>query len=667
MQFFNLVPICMRKTLLLLLLISWTPLLYAQEVAEPKVKFGEFNLADLEMKFYDKDSSADAVVLYDYGQTSFDVPPDVPNQRFVYHRRIKILKKSALNLGTISLLLVKGGIGKEQLISNIKGFTYNLENGSVKKEELGKESIFIEKPVGGTQNIKITMPNVKEGSIIEYTYTIKTPFGMSFNPSTWNFQEANPVVLSICEVVVPTYLNYKMLFSGYLKEPTKKTEMISERVGDLYIQGLIHRYIMKDVPAFREEAYMTNPEDNISKIEFELERMRLGNTTINNFLSDYPTMNKTLLGDDIYGDLFKKTGFLKEVAKEIKSKHSDSTSRLKAAYEYVQKNIKWNKGFSIYSKDLKKVLEAREGNAGEINLLLVALLREIGFEASPVILSTRRHGRILDEYAILKRFNYVVAHIIRNGKNFLMDATDKDLKLGMLPVHCLNGVGWLVHPTKSGFVPTIPAEKNVEFKSTNLVLDEEGELKGSFIKSYGGYSGLKAKKEFKDIGKDKYLEESRKENATWAIEKADFVNTDEVEMPMEERYQVTSTDYITKAGNMLYLKPMLSEGQKQNLLKAKERLYPVDFVYPREETLMATYELPKDYSIMEIPKNTSLTLPEGAGKFTYVTVVKENKLTLTSRVQFHKAVYYADEYPFLQEFFDKIVAKHQEQIVLKKN
>lgn len=657
----------MKKTVLLLWLISCVHLLHAQEITEPKIKFGEFNLADLEMKFYDKDSSADAIVLYDYGQTSFDLPPEVPNQRFVYHRRIKILKKSALNLGTISLILVKGGLGKEQLISNIKGFTYNLENGSVKKEQLDKESIFIEKPVGEMQNVKITMPNVKEGSIIEYTYTIRTPFSISFNPSTWTFQEVNPVMWSICEVVVPDYLKYKMLISGYLKEPTKKTEMINERTDDMHILGLIHRYIMKDVPAFREEAYMTNPEDNISKIEFELERMRLDNMMINNFLSDYPTMNKTMLGSDIYGGIFKKTGFLKDVAKEIKSKHSDSTSRLKAACEYVQKNMKWNEGFSIYSKDLKKVLEAHVGDVGDINLLLVALLREIGFDANPVILSTRNHGRIPEQYAILKRFNYVVAHIERNGKNFLMDATDKDLKLGMIPVHCLNGRGWLVHPTKSRFVPIIPTEKNVELKNANLVINEGGELKGSFTKYYNGYSALIEKRNFKDKGQLKYLEEARKENANWVIEKADYVSNESPDASMSAEYQITINDFVTKTGNMLYLKPMLSEGQKENLLKVKERLYPVDFVYPKEETFIATYEIPKDYSIVEIPKNISLTLPEDAGRFTYVTLVKENKITLTSHIQFDIALYSAKEYPFLQDFFDKIVAKHNEQIVLKKN
>lgn len=152
-----------KKSTLLLWLISCVHLAQAQGVIEPKIKFGEFNLADVEMKSYNKDSTADALVLYDYGQTTFDARSGTLYQHFVYHRRIKILKKSSLDLGTISMQLVKGGYEKDQFISEIKGFTYNLENGEVKKEKLTKESVFIEKPVGEMQSVKITMPNVKEG------------------------------------------------------------------------------------------------------------------------------------------------------------------------------------------------------------------------------------------------------------------------------------------------------------------------------------------------------------------------------------------------------------------------------------------------------------------------------------------------------------------------
>lgn len=657
----------MKKIALWLWLINSAHILYSQQVVEPDIIFGEVSRSELEMKFYEKDSSADAVLLYDYGQTNFELKSGMIYMHYVYHGRIKILKKSALDMGTISKQLFKDGKEREQLISEIKGFTYNLENGEIKKEILTKESIYIEKPVGNYQEVKINMPGVKEGSVIEYTYAIDTPFSIRSSPDTWAFQGDHPVAWSIYEITIPSYFNYKMLMSGYLNLTANESKEISVSLNSYNTTALLQRFVVKDAPAFRNEAYLTNAGDYLSKIDFELSSIAWPTILTRNFALDYASLNSTMLSRDMFGEEVQRTGFLKNIAKEIKNKYPDSTDRLRGACEYVQKNVKWNKRYSLYSDNLKKVLESHQGDAGDINLLLIALLREMGFDANPVILSTRGHGKIHDQYALLKRFNYVVAHIERNGKDFLMDATDEFLTLGMLPIYCLNGKGWLVHPTNGRFVTIIPAEKDIKFKKADLVIDENDEIKGTLSKSYGGYGGLMAKRNFKEKGQEKYLEDTKKENPTWMIEKANYLHTNESEAPMEVQYQVTLTDYITSAGNVLYLKPMLSEGQKENLLKATERLYPIDFGYPVEETFIATYEYPKNYKVVETPKNLSVSLPENSGRFTYLVTVNGNKLTITSRIQLRKSVYYTEEYGSLQEFFDKIVAKHNEQVVLKKN
>ena len=656
----------MRLILLLLLFSASSPLVFSQQVSEPKVKFGDFSLADLDMKSYDKDSSADAVVLYDYGQTTFDLKNGILFSHFVYHGRVKILKKSALDRGTISLSLAKRGYGKDEMISDIKGFTYNIENNEAKKEKLTKESIFTEKITNNYQTVKFTMPNVKEGSVIDYSYSIDTPFGVSSNPKTWTFQGNTPVMWSIYEITIPSYFTYRMLMSGYLVLTDNITKNVNISLGSYETVGTFQRFVVKDAPALRHESYITTVSDYISKIDFELASVNWPGVLMQNFSLDYASLNKTMLDEEMFGGQFKRTGFLSDIAKEIKSKHTDSTARLKAACEYIHKHVKWDESYNIYSKNIKKVLESQKGDAGDINLLLIGLLREIGFDANPVILSTREHGNIHEQFALLKRFNYVLAHIERNGKDFLMDATDEQLKLGMLPVDCLNQRGWLVHPTQSRFVSLTPTEKDIEFEKAELVIDEEGELKGSFTKSYGGYSSWSARKTFKQKGQEVFLEDVKKGKPSWTIEKAEYINHDEIDKAMEAHYQIALSDYVTKAGNMIYLKPMLSEGHTENPFKAKERLYPIDFAYPVEETFIASFELPKDYSVLEYPKNISLSLPENGGKFTYIISIGDNKLIVSSRLQFRKPVYYADEYEALQIFLDKIVAKHSEQIVLKK-
>ncbi len=639
-----------------------TSSLFAQKPAP--VKFGDVLPEIIKMKVYPKDSSAEAVVLYDGGETYFEIMGSNIFITQIIHERIKILKKSALERGSIKIPVVRVNGTIQEFLSDIKGFTYNDNNGSPTKDKLTKDMIFQEKASETVYYTKISMPNIKEGSVIEYSYKKQTPMPISNNPATWYFQQGIPVERSDYKITIPAYFYYRMIMNGYL--PLALNENKDVNISEFNINGLQYHFVVLDAPAFRDESYITTESDYLSKIDFELASVNWPNVLMKDFSLDYANLNKTLLESEDFGQQLKRTGFLKDIASEIKTKHRDSTARMQAAVDYIVKTVKWNGERSIYSTGLRKIHDKKTGDAADINLMLIALLREIGFDANPVILSTRDHGRIHEQYALMRRFNYVVAHIDNNGKDLLIDATDEFLKVGMLPYQCLNHNGWLVHPTFPRLVSLEPTERDVEFEKAEMKIDEEGEMKGQFTKSYSGYSAWGARQTFKKEGKEKFLEEVKKAKTNWTISQAEYQNNDDISQQMEAKYEVTMTDFVTKAGNMMYLKPMLSEGHTENPFKDTERTYPIDFAMPIDETFMANYEIPAGYSVIEKPQSVSLTLPEGGGRFTHAVTVRENTISVLSRLSFRKAQYAPEEYPFLKEFYDQIVKKHNEQIVLKK-
>jgi hypothetical protein len=132
------------------------------------------------------------------------------------------------------------------------------------------------------------------------------------------------------------------------------------------------------------------------------------------------------------------------------------------------------------------------------------------------------------------------------------------------------------------------------------------------------------------------------------------------------KYEVTIADYAQVAGDVIYLKPMLSEAKSANPFKLENRLFPVDFAYSMDETYACSFTIPEGYKVEEMPKGAIIDLPEKAGRFTYMVAVNGNTVQISSRISLKKPVYYAAEYPFLKEFFNQIVAKHAEQIVIKK-
>ena len=127
----------------LILILLLTENSFAQKAP---IKFGKINKNDLEKEVYEIDTSAAAIILCDYGY--FD------DKEFKLTRtlRIKILKKEGLELGN--------HVFNVEEKTNIRGKTFNLENGEIVSSKLNRESIFREKVVGRFQRTRIAMPNV---------------------------------------------------------------------------------------------------------------------------------------------------------------------------------------------------------------------------------------------------------------------------------------------------------------------------------------------------------------------------------------------------------------------------------------------------------------------------------------------------------------------------
>jgi hypothetical protein len=71
--------------------------------------------------------------------------------------------------------------------------------------------------------------------------------------------------------------------------------------------------------------------------------------------------------------------------------------------------------------------------------------------------------------------------------------------------------------------------------------------------------------------------------------------------------------------------------------------------------------------VEEMPKGASISLPDNGGRFLYqIAALSENRFQVVSRLSLRRPVYSAEEYSALRELFSMIVAKHAEQMVLKR-
>ncbi|MBO0930508.1 DUF3857 domain-containing protein [Fibrella aquatilis] len=536
----------------------------------PNVKFGQVTEADFALKPVPNDTTAEAVVLYESADSRFEFRNNRIQLITSFFSRIRINKKSGYDQATVDIPL-RGKSTDADYAMSLEGVTYTLQNGQVTKQKMDKAAIRIENVADGYRIQKFTLPGVQEGCIIEYRYVLNMP--NVYTPPSWRFQQSIPVVWSDYKVTIPNFFYHKVILTGYLPLTVYQSRTVSSQMsipGIPDVNATESHYAMANAPAFRNEPYITTAGDYVSKIEFELARVDVPGQLTENYSLNWPDIDQTLLRRESFGGQYKKAPYFRDVATAIKAKYpaTDTLGRAVAAYEHVRSTMTWNEKTSMDSDRLKKVLELKKGDVADLNFMLIGLLRDLDIDANPLILSTRDHGRINETYGLLRKFNYVVAHLVVGGKDMMLDATDRFVKPGMLPERALNSTGRLIMPNdQSRFVSLTPTERDVEAKSASFTLSDEGELTGELTHSYAGYAAVDARSSYVLRGETLFVEDVKRKKPSWQIEKAEFTNATNVNLPLSVKYALKIPEAAQVAGDRIYLNPLLTEGSTENPFK----------------------------------------------------------------------------------------------------
>jgi hypothetical protein len=666
MKFFSMLMACM-----VMLLIH--PELYSQGKAP--IKFGKIDPSDFNLSKHSFDTSAGAVIIADVGSSYFEGNNSGSfNLVFKHQRRIKILSKNGFDAATVNISVYVDGDGEEKLL-NLKAYTYNLENGKVVESKLDGDQVFKEKVNKNRLSRKFTFPAVKEGSIIEYSYTINSDF--IFNLRAWDFQGSYPRIWSEYEVKLPQFYNYVTLSQGY--HPfEKQTKESLETFSVSYDRGVgatgrasfsapvfLTRWVMKDVPPLKPEAFTSTLENHISKIEFQLSQIRFPEQPVRDIMGNWVKVADNLLKRDDFGlTLSRGNNWLDDDLKQITEGASSQLEKANRIYAYVRDNFTCTRHSGILlTSSLRNVFKARSGTVADINLLLHAMLLHEGIQSAPVILSTRERGYTHEFYPLMDKFNYVLTESVINDKTYYLDASHRELGFGRLMNECYNGHARVI--TEQPRPIYLVADSLMEKKITSVIMmndDKEG-LTGKLQSLLGYYESLSVRDNVKSKGEKAFFEKIKSAYSyEMNLQQPGIDSLKKPEYPVVVHY-----DFKTNfEEDIIYFNPMMAEGYKENLLKAAERKYPVEMPYAFDETFILNMEVPKDYAVDEVPKSAKVLFNENEGLFEYLISADADRIQLRSRVVLKKAYFLPEEYESLRDFFAYVVKKHGEQIVLKK-
>ncbi len=481
------------------------------------IKWGKVDKTEFDLLPPTKDVNPPALVLCDFGQV------EISNRTFYKrHIRIRILNEDGLKYAKVEIPY--STLKDHDDFLELKAETFNLEDGKIIRTKLKSKDIKDEKIYGDQRKKVFVLPDVKPGSIIEYTYTIASLDLAKLK--NWDFQREIPVVWSEIRMDFPRPFTYLVTFQRgeplnqseqndfakrlewlySTKEMKARTDLagnnniLYESPGNNYrvyvINNMKKKIVMKNLPGISSRPGYISINEYYPKVRFQLFEAS-GNlppsfrpllyTTVNDYetksrydayrsnelsgyvlyrLETYPEMTQDLLESKRFGLQLQRQIDYFPVFNQIISNSMTNKQKMIAIYDYVRNNFKWNGHYSMYlDRDLSEVFREKEGSSGEINMILTYLLRKAGLNADPVLIRTNNLGMPEMVYPVQNQFNHVISMITVDSEMYLLDATDPSRPYNIIAQKDLYTQGWLVDKDNYGWIDLSPNTKSDEINT----------------------------------------------------------------------------------------------------------------------------------------------------------------------------------------------------------
>lgn len=624
--------------------------------------FGRVTGYEMDMKTYPSDENAEAVVIYEKGTNYFSSNDAIGGFLLIMQKsvKIKILKQSGVKYGNIEIPYYNSD--KPEMVYDLEGITYNYDGKELTKSSLDPKNVYVEKINENWQCKKFAMPDVREGSVIELKYTIATSY--FFNMREWMFQKKIPVVNSQFSLRVIPYYEYTYIVKGAAKFDEQSSVVLSDilNFGNLKYQEVQYKFGMKNIPAFRDEEFITSSKDYMVSMNFQLSKIHYPQGGSRTIMSTWPEICDEFLKDDDFGKFIKNAEKeSKKILPELNLAGKSPKEQLKIITEYVKNNYNWNGRERKYTEvKFADFMKQKTGSSAEINLFLIGLLKAAQIGAVPLLLSTRSNGVINVKYPFSSFFNYVIAGVEMEGETVFIDATESMLLYNELPERCVNVQALVVKPKSDKWIDIV--QNDVAFTDYALDIrlnDSSDSLLVDVISSFSAYDGYNLRKIYygKQDNLIKYLESEQIEPVDLQV-----TNYGELEDPFILSYRMDKES--EKNGDKLFIAPFQKLSPAENIFKQTSRTLPVDLIYLHGASFKSTIHIPKGYKIEHLPGAYQNDGPYM--KLDYAVNASDDKIEISAAYRFKSNTYEAKRYTALKATFEKIVSLFNEMIVIVK-
>lgn len=651
----------MKKLCVFYLAIFGFSTLWSQKIS---LEFGNISQYEIDYEYCEFDSTAEAVVFFDIGQSAFIRSESGFNISFQRKKRLKILTDAGLDFAQVEIPFYHNNRNYEK-VSRIKAASYNYEDNVPRITELAKGDWHIEKVNEHWDVLKFAIPDVKAGSVLEYSYELVTPF--QFQLPDWEFQDRIPIIYSAYEVRMIPFYEYTSLLKGtstFDHSKSYEASGMERSFAGVAYSDMVYEFAMHNVPSFKDETLISSKNDYLIQLDFQLAKIKYPSGQVTEIISSWPKIIEELEDKPEFGKFVKKS-------KKIADDEIDLTlflnqpekDRFNRVMDHVKQNYNCNVRYGqAATKTVKDLVNDKYGSAAELNLFATGLLRANNIEAYPVWISTRGHGKIPYDYPFTHFFDYVLIYAKVDGKTILTDATEVFLPNDRIPMRCINDLGLVINEDADEVKwvkldRDFPSKEYIQYK---LKLDSNA-VSAEINKMTTEYDAWLCRNNFGE-NEDKFKEALTKDGYSYAESSLETKSFMEPDKPYIVSYQVKSD--AVRLNDKIYISPFLNDVISDNPLKQKVRTYPVDFTIPKIRSYVSRVPIPKRYEVSYIPKNYEMS--NDLVDIKYTSSVNEGYLVFQFEYYFKKAIYFAEDYEKIKDYFNQIISKGNDKVVFSK-
>ena len=532
----------------------------------------------------------------------------------------------------------------DESVESLKATAFNMEGGKVVKTSLKKSDIVKKKIDEHNQQIEFTIPNVKEGTVIEYEYTIHSQLFWLLHD--WYAQCEIPVVYAKLDMNIPSYLIFNIEDHGIQRLTYTCTagSMNFKLVSDpLARQSKVmtnhYVYIGRNLMGVSKDDYVWNAQDYCAGITAELKQYRLPGMAQMDYARTWEQIDEMILNSEDLGIHLNDRSPLAQELKDAKiGEIADLRERAKAVFNLVMSKVAWNGKYEISPALTSETLQKQGGSNADINLLLIQSLHEVGLTAAPVMLRTRDQGLLPYNFpALHKMSTFVVAVVMPAGPNVYLDASSKNGYLNVLAEPLLVERARLIQ--KKGKSAWVNLQKTVKSQKSTIIdakLATDGTLTGTQTTRYEGLAAMNYRnaKGITDFAPD-------------ATEETTFSRKGTVE------------------GNTIRICPFPTI-IAANPFTASERKISVEFRSQGSHRVVVNIALPEGYVVDGEQRNTTIITNDKGLEGRIQTTTGDGKVQLSCRFNINKVVHSEASYADLHQIFDAVMKYTTEELVVKK-